>query len=281
MKKYLFFFSIPFFFTLLFLTNCSKSDLTVSKVQEPPFLEILNRGGSPLDFAASAGDLHNLACDHLKSSFNIGLYSTNSAIFTAMFSNLASYYSTQTGLDAASINPSWSKDSAITFLSKNWYPNARSVWQNYRSRSIMSQVSSSELVFVDSVYAIFNSNNNGLTRSQICDNIISKANTLLGNFNSSTWTSGNGTLALGLIHVAKSSAYYWKNNSPYTFWGTGTDPGGDVQGFIIGDCVGYLAGWTSQLWSDYNSSGGITPAGQNQRIGQGLIWDAAGSVVGP
>jgi hypothetical protein len=67
-----------------------------------------------------------------------------------------------------------------------------------------------------------------------------------------------------------------------TFWGSPNNPssGNDPVGFLIGDCLGYLAGWVSAVIDDAGN-GSLDPAGEERRITQGLWGGIIGSVVGP
>lgn len=137
------------------------------------------------------------------------------------------------------------------------------------------------MVFVDSIMDILSDNLSAVSRNAACTNIISRTNALITTFSGMTWEDGAGTLASGMLRICRSSATYWRVHPISTFWGGVTDTGQNPTEFIVGDCIGYLAGWGSALESDSSSEGGITPEGQWHRIRQGLIWGAAGSLVGP
>lgn len=231
--------------------------------------------------AARAGNIHNDALDHLKANFDIDGYTHNDAgdIVTDMFSSLGSYFQSTEGWSSSSLNTSNLRGVAVDMLEDDWMADQAGIWGAWRNHSVMSNLSSAELTFVDQIRGVLFQDFDGLSRVQICDLVIDEADDLIDDFNNTSWPEGEGTLACGLLHVMRSSAEYWKDNNPTTFWTGTTGTGGGVPPAFRADCIGYLTGWASALWDDMNSPGGVTSQGQWRRIGQGLIWGSSASAL--
>jgi len=131
------------------------------------------------------------------------------------------------------------------------------VYDNIVKISIIGYAASKLLRFYREI--LFKSNGNTLLASLV---------KFENKMRSTDLNSGEKELFISLISVTKNSYIYWTEH------GGGSNP----QAFIIGDCVGYLAGWGSATWDDY-WNGNLNSSGQGRRIGQGMIWSAAGSVV--
>jgi hypothetical protein len=118
-----------------------------------------------------------------------------------------------------------------------------------------------------------------MTKAQICDAVTPKIDALISQYNQATWQGpSGGEMAGGLLYLMKGSVSYWKSRDTMT---TTSNPNPDgIQGLFTSDCVGYLTGWVSALWDDAHSAGGVKPAGQWRRIGQGVIWGVGGSAAG-
>ncbi len=70
--------------------------------------------------------------------------------------------------------------------------------------------SGSEIAVINNARNIFHFNTSGMTFGQICDNVTSRANIVLTQYNGISWPSGGGGFIGGYIQIVLKSAAFWK-----------------------------------------------------------------------
>lgn len=214
-------------------------------------------------------------------------YANNYIKTDSIFCNLSAFFQSEEGLDSATSYQSFMRDSFVFMLNNDnlTIEKISSYWQSWRNNEIVTgNLTTTELNFIDSMFVFFSQDFSGLTRQQISTLAYNKSENLLSAFNQIDWTTGNGTLACGALHVMKSTSSYWGSHSPGTFIGSNInpydEPTGQIFAWIIhADCIGYICGWAGALIDDYHSAGGVQPSGQDRRIQQGFNWAAGSSAI--
>lgn len=107
-----------------------------------------------------------------------------------------------------------------------------------------------------------------LFQSKTIAEVLNKIDILEANFNTKTTSKTDEELIKGIISITRASAEFWSR--------PGNNDGG--QRGPIGDGVGFLAGWGSSVWSEIWSNGSLCECNSSHRLGQGVIWGAAGSI---
>jgi len=266
--------------SLFLLTSCNKEKAANSFLKK----ESVTPRSTPLEFAATTGNLHNEGLERLRLTFDFSESYPNNYVKTdSIFYNLSAFYYEEAGFDPAISYQSYMRDSFVSMLNGNKLADANisAYWQSWRNNAVTSYLTTAELQFIDSMFVFFSQNFSGLTRQQVSTLAYNKAVSLLSQFNQLSWSIGHGTLACGSLNVMKSSSSYWYSHSPGTFIGSNMDPNneptGQIWGFIVqADCLGYIGGWVSALIDDVHG-GGVTPSGQNRRIQQGFNGAAVAS----
>ncbi|HVI44486.1 MAG TPA: hypothetical protein VM802_06440 [Chitinophaga sp.] len=173
--------------------------------------------------------------------------------------------------------------------------NVKNRWASSLSQpTVTNLVSTREKSMISEITNVFNTSFS--TNPSIQNNYLavkSKLAAIRNKYAGTIFLPNEGELFSGLLSIAESSNEYWSNEGAtyvnaivqydITAYGNGgpfaiiQDPIRSQTSFITADCIGYLAGWASALYSEYNSNGTISIKNENHRIGQGLIWAIAGS----
>lgn len=154
-----------------------------------------------------------------------------------------------------------------------------------------------ESTMVSEIQEIFNDvYSQNLSNDQVHDLLKTKLLSLRQKYANLLYNENEGELFNGIIDIALNSNDYWHNvfAQPAVVSRKGKTAAKRANNlvlapinkeltspaFIQADCIGYISGWVSALWSDYNSAGGVRASGQRHRIGQGLIWGLSASSFG-
>ncbi|MBS1910741.1 MAG: hypothetical protein JST22_02020 [Bacteroidetes bacterium] len=242
-------------------------------------------GGELLDFSATiyvtdAGTMHNDGMAYLLSTFPFeSTFSSNTKKADAMLADICGYFQRVDGWDSTEFHTTYLRDSIAAMFNSNYLADPLAWWDRVRNSNPLPKVASAaDLAFVDSVRQIFGSNYSNMTKAQICDRIASRVDALILQYNAATWqVPAGGELAGGLLYLMKGSTSYWKSRDTMIAVGNPNPDG--IQYGIAADCLGYITGWLSAAWDDFNSSTGIRPEGQRRRIGQGVIWGLSASAA--
>jgi hypothetical protein len=226
-----------------------------------------------------SGDIHNAGLLHIMQNPNQYFHLANTTLESdAVFTKIAGFIQSEYGFDSASLVVNEVIDSFKNQLDNGALSSANandqvinSYWNSNKLLLINSNlISSNELKYLDSVYNIQHQDFTGLQDSEVCNRVIIRLNSLIGQFNNdraNNLLSGvNGELAGPLLHIALSSAQYWKIHI--------NDYQNHLQPMYVlpADAFGYLVGWTSIWWKEANSSNYSTSwEAQKRRIGAGVI----------
>lgn len=148
------------------------------------------------------------------------------------------------------------------------------------SKQVLQNAFNTKLALVQSInvvndqvsISIVNNYSTALFQSQNTSAMKSSLIGILATIDDPRLSEVNKEVLKGLVRLSIASV---------DFWTTGTAPtdGKYPQGFIFGDCVGFLAGWASSAWDEYNSTGTLNPNNATHRLGSGAIWGCAGSAL--
>ncbi|MBV7530628.1 hypothetical protein [Chitinophaga sp. sic0106] len=162
--------------------------------------------------------------------------------------------------------------------------------KSYSDNKLKSLATSREYAMVADIEATFNDlYKQNLTYDQFYTSFKSKVEDLKKKYAGIKYAENEGELFNGILSIGANSNEYWYEafREADLILGGGDiilQPGnGEVISpcaFVQADCIGYLSGWASALWDDYNSPGGVKPSGQTRRIGQGVIWGLSASSFG-
>ncbi len=259
----------------IFCVSCTK-ERNSSYFPSPP-LTASDRT-TPLEYAETAGILHNAGLEFLRLNFDFTQSLSTSAMADTVLYKLCNYYQTAYGWSFSTGYQTFVRDSmkllCVNDLLGTTAKNLAYLNRIRNSSVMTTYVSSNERQFLDSLHVFFSTNVSGLSKAQVCALAYNKSVNLLSQFNAITWSSGQGTLACGALNVLKSTSTYWAGHDRIRFIGfSGSNGiGGGDEPFVIlqADCLGYIWGWGNALIDDANSSGGVTPDGQNRRMQQGF-----------
>jgi hypothetical protein len=109
--------------------------------------------------------------------------------------------------------------------------------------------------------------------SKTFSDVLHRMDVLESHLNTKTITKVDKELIVGIISITRASTEYWSRPE--------NDQNGGQNRGPIGDGVGFLAGWASSVWSEWWSNGSLCECNSGHRLGQGVIWGAAGSVGSP
>lgn len=145
--------------------------------------------------------------------------------------------------------------------------------------TLMPKFSQVEISMINEASDYLNNFNfSGMTNNQIYDHIISKADSLIVDFNAIDWDTVSsasymkGEAIGGMLSVMKNSAEYWKTQAPTTGETAPVAP-------IATDVWGYFGGWGKATLLELWDNGKLDIKNSNHRIGAGVAGAAVGSGV--
>lgn len=122
---------------------------------------------------------------------------------------------------------------------------------------------------------LYNYDFSGMSNSQIYNHIISKADSLLVDFNAVDWDTVSsasymkGEAIGGFLAVMKSSAEYWKTQAPVNT--------SHALAIIQIDAGSFLAAWGGAVFIEIWDNGHVDIKNSNHRIGVGVLGAISGS----
>lgn len=136
--------------------------------------------------------------------------------------------------------------------------------------SLLSEFSQVELDMINQARNyLYNYNFSGMSNTQIYDHVISKADSLLTDFNSIDWDTVSsasymkGEAIGGFLAIMKSSAEYWKTQAP----ANAPEP----IAIVTADAAGYLGAWAGAVFIEVWDNGRLDIKNSNHRIGIGVL----------
>ncbi len=172
-------------------------------------------------------------------------------------------------------------------------------WNTLVDSKIYNLITSREKNMVNDIKQVFDEVHGQQASNQIYLVLKSKLEALRLKYSNINYQENEGELFNGIIDIALASNNYWHNLSDPSLISPANKSteglskksisalhinsetiGQSSSALIQLDCLGYLSGWGSALWDDYNSKGGVKPSGQWRRIGQGAIWGMSASSAG-
>ncbi len=222
---------------------------------------------------SNVGNEHNLILDYLSldSTFSIADTIESRRLFNSSLS-----YLTQINPNCDSVIVSYYALPMVDFIVGK---NIDSVLEDHFDAifpALSLKLSQVEIDMINEARNyLYNYDFSGMTNLQVYNHVISKADSLLIDFNAIDWDTVSsasymkGEAIGGFLLVMKNSAEYWKTQAP-------TDVTAPIA-FLAADGSGYLIGWGRATLTELLDNGKLNINNSRHRINSGLSYSAFAS----